>query len=145
MSKLVTVEGQVVVKQSGGLVVEHYEREFELDDGIGSEAEARSLIRKALIEPELRKSVDNFRRVRTMQVVSMADKKGKKESATELEKVVQEAVKLGCMPDSLEMYGDQASKVEAVKRAIKKKKEHDKTADKPKPDANGVADLGYID
>ena len=148
MVQVVKVEGEVRVKDGSGMSSQYYEREFELGDEISEVSVARSIIRKALIVEDLRKTVSGFKSVRTMQVVSMSKRGGKKEGSTKLEQLVSEATKLSAMPDNLDQYDTVRAKEEAIERSVAKKKQVDKSVKNNK--STGVAgstveDLGYID
>lgn len=142
MAIVVKVEGEVRVKDGTGVGTEFYEREFELDDSVGeNEGVVRSIIRKGFIVEDLRRSVKGYKSVRTMEVVSI-DKKDGKANTSELGELTSEAVKLGAVPDNLDLYGSEKSKADALRRSIEKKKESDKA---PAKKDEQVEDLGYID
>lgn len=140
----VKVSGEVVLKDGRGTEVKWYEREFDLDDSYGEEVGIlRSVIRKGMIEQDLRKSEDRFKAVRTMQVDSVEKVGGKAEAASELDKKLLEATKKGCVPDNLAAYGSDRSKIEALDRSLsrvgKKGKKSEKVGNAE------VIDEGYID
>lgn len=140
--KVAKVEGQVVVKDGSGLAVEFYEREFELDDAVKDEGMARAVIRKVLIEEDLRKSVENYKRVRTMSLVSLVDRAGKKENG-KLELLAMEAVQKGVVPENLNMYKSPEAKEKALEAALARPVKKVRKAE-PEVDS-GVVDEGYVD
>lgn len=140
MVQIVKVEGEARVRDGSNLTTEFYEREFEIND-MKSEGEIRSLVRKALIVDELKKTIKGFKSVRTMEIVDIKKKEGKKEDTTRLEDLMAEAMKLEAVPDNLDQYGSTKSKEEALERSIAKKKKADKAPKKKEQ----VEDLGYID
>lgn len=142
MAIVVKVDGEVRVREGNSLTTEYYQREFELDDSVGTdEGVIRSILRKGFIVEDLRKSVKGYKSVRTMGIVSVEKRNGKAE-VSELGKLTSEAVKRNAVPDNLDLYGSESAKIEALKRSIEKKKAHDKA---PVKKDEQVQDLGYID
>ena len=136
MNNVVKVEGELVVKDGTGSMIEFYEEEFILDSSI-SLGQARSLIRKGLITEKLRRSKDGFKRVRTCQVVDMSPTTEKAEGG-ELAKEMIKAVELGCVPGNIDSYKKPEDKLRAVKKAID-------THSKRKTPKSNVKDLGVVD
>lgn len=142
MAIAVKVGGEVRVRDGNSLTTEYYEREFELDDSVGTdEGVIRSILRKGFIVEDLRKTVKGYKSVRTMSIISIDQRPGKAE-VSELGKLTSKAVKSNAMPDNLDLYGSEAAKIEALKRSIEKKQSHDKAPVKKDEQVQG---LGYID
>jgi len=97
MAKKAVCEGEVVVKDGASSAIEFYTQEFILDDAVKSLEQARSMIQAGLINERLRKEVQNYRRVRTCQVVSF-ESTTEKAAHSELDKLLLKATELGCMP-----------------------------------------------
>lgn len=140
----VKVSGEVVLKDGRGTEVKWYEREFDLEDSYGEDVGVlRSVIRKGMIEYDLRKTEERFKAVRTMQVDSVEKVGGKGDVASELDKKLLEATKKGCVPDNLGAYGGEKAKIEALDRALsrvgKKGKKSEKVGNAE------VVDEGYVD
>lgn len=143
--KLVRVSGDVVVKDGSGLGKEYYERVFELDDAVDSEGVARSVIRRAMIEGELRRSVPGFVRVRTMQVDSMETVSGEKADGGRLERLAMAAVEAGVMPERMDLYRTDAAKERALEGALEGAKlRKARKAGRPRKGVD-VVDEGYVD
>lgn len=140
--KIAKVEGEVVVKDGSGLSVEFYEREFELDDAVKDEGMARAVVRKAMVADELRRSVEGYKRVRTMQLVSLEDRAGAKVGG-ELDRLVVKALEIDAVPENLEKYGSDESKKRAVKASIDRVEGARRR--KAKKGAVEVIDEGYVD
>lgn len=138
MVMTVKVEGEVRVRDGSNLTTEFYEREFDIDD-VENEGIARSVVRKALLGEDLRRTVRGFKSIRTMRVVDLSQKKGKKTEVTKLERLMAEAIKEDAVPDGLDQYGSADSKVAALERSLAKKRSPFRRPD------DGVEDLGYID
>lgn len=140
----VKVSGEVILKDGRGTEIKWYEREFDLGDEYGEDVGIlRSVIRKGIIEQDLRKTEGRFKSVRTMQVDSVERVGGKGESASELDTKLLEATKKGCVPENLAAYGSDKSKVEALDRALSRVVKKGKGSEKV---GNvDVIDEGYID
>jgi len=132
------IEGECIVKKAGGQMPEWYEAEFELDTD--EESIARSMIKKGYIRDHLRKTVDGFRRVRTVFIVSGKVVKERKEPIDDYEKKLKRAAKEGAMPEQLDNYGGKRQKEEALDRSYERK-----VSGKKKKKNSQVEDLGYID
>jgi hypothetical protein len=139
MSKLAKVEGEVIVKDGTGHAIEFYEQSFILDDAVKTAAQARLLIKKGLITERLRKSVTNFKRVRTCQVVEFTSSDAPAEQS-DMDKLFLRATELNCVPENIDNYKRPDFKEKALQKAIALAE--DRIA-KSKPDA--VQDLGYVD
>lgn len=142
--KVAKVEGEVVVKDGSGLSVEFYEREFELDDVVKDEAMARVVLRKTMVEDELRRSVEGYKRVRTMQVVSLEERDGEKKGGGELDKLVVKAVEMDVLPENLGVYRSTESKEKAITASIERAEVARKRRGRKKGEAE-VVDEGYVD
>lgn len=117
MPKKVTVEGEVIAKDGSYAVSEFYTEEFILDDAVKNEAQARSMIQAGLIADRLRKTVANFRRVRTCQVIGFESTQEKPESS-EMDKALLRATELGCVPENITNYRRPDHKLKALQNAI---------------------------
>jgi cell division protein FtsX len=122
MSKLVKVEGDVAIDNGVGVFIDTYEAEFILDDNINEIGIARSLIRKSMITPKLKKEITGFKHVRTMQVVSMEDTKEQAQENGEFQTLMLEAIELVCVPENLELRASEEAKIKTLKDAIRMKK-----------------------
>lgn len=139
MPKKVKVEGEVALRDNNSVVLEWFEREIILDDSVKTLEEARRIIKRGLINEELKK-MPNFKRVRTCQVVSFEDTTDKAENS-DLQKALIEATKLSCVPENLQNYRKEEDKVRALSQAIEKAK----ARAKKKPTKGNETDLGYVD
>lgn len=139
MSKLAKVEGELVTKDGTGTAIEFYEADFVLDDAVKDLKQARSIIRKGLITEHLRKSVKNFKRVRTCQVVDFAATEKQAEN-TELDKLLLKATQLNCVPENIDNYKRVDFKTKALEKAIEKALER-----KAKAKLDPMKDEGYVD
>lgn len=144
MSNVVLVEGEMISKDGTGKRFEFYEESFVIDAEVDSIPKARSLIRKALINDRLQKKADDkglvypdFRRVRTLQVVSFEPTKEKAEHS-ELDRAVLRAIELDCMPENLDNYKRADYKLKALQKAIAE-------AENRKQSKDNVTNLGFID
>lgn len=137
MSKIVKVEGEVVVKDGTGTALEFYEAEFVVDDAVENENQARAMIQNGLLGDKLRRTIDGYKRWRTCAVVSMG---ASQEAApdSDLDKALLEATKLGCVPENIENYRRPDYKLKALVAAI----DNHKKAKKPK---DAFKDEGYVD
>lgn len=140
MNNIFKVEGELVVKDGTGSMIEFYEEDFILDSSITKE-QGRALIRKGLITDKLRRSKEGFKRVRTCQVVDIAPTKEKAESS-KLSKAMIKAVDMGCVPANIDSYKNTEDKIKAVDRAIETQKKRNKAK---KPEKYPVKDLGVVD
>jgi len=137
MAKKAVCEGEVVVKDGASSAIEFYTQEFILDDAVKSLEQARSMIQAGLINERLRKEVQNYRRVRTCQVVSF-ESTTEKAAHSELDKLLLKATELGCMPENIESYKRPDFKAKALEKAIER---HLSRKDKKDP----MQDQGYVD
>lgn len=117
MAKSVTVEGEVVTRDGRGTAIEFYEKTFILDDAVQNESQARSVIRKGMITEALRKEVENFKHVRTCQVIEFKNTDEKPE-ASEVDQLLLKATQLGCVPDNIDNYKRADFKAKALEKAI---------------------------
>ena len=136
MNNLIKVEGELVVKDGTGSMIEFYEEEFVLDGSISKE-QARSLIRKGLITEKLRRTKEGFKRVRTCQIVDISPSNDKAEDS-ELSKAMIKAVELGCVPGNIDSYKKPEHKLKAIEKAIE-------AQNKRKTPKSNVKDLGVVD
>lgn len=139
MSKLAKVEGEVVVKDGTGQAVEFYEEEFILDDAVRDTNQARSIIKKGLISERLRRKVQNFKRVRTCQVIEFTTTDEVAEQS-DMDKLFLKATELNCVPENIDNYKRPDYKQKALERAIENAEKR-KASEKP----DSVQDLGYVD
>lgn len=144
MAKKAVVEGEVIVRNpNGGFDIEFYEETFTLDDSVESLPEARQIIRKGLIVEKLRKTVKNFKRVRTVEVVSF-DESQEQPDNSDLDKLLKKAAQLQCIPENIDNYKRPDFKLKALEKAIEKAEEMAKKH-KAKKKKDDVEDLGYVD
>ena len=122
MDNLVKVEGEMVCKDGTGRRFEFFEEDFVLS--VSDINQARALIRKAMIEERLRKKevtgaleYPDFRKVRTMQVISITPTDEKAEHS-ELDTAMLRAIELECIPDNLDNYKRPDYKLKALEKAI---------------------------
>lgn len=141
MSKKAYVEGEVLVKDGNTTNIEFYEEEFILDECVKDIAEARRVIKKALIQDRLQKKVSNFKRVRTCQVVKFEQSVEKSETS-DLDKIMYEAIELDCVPENITNYKRTDYKIKALEQAVANKKA--KLAG-IKPTKGNETDLGYVE
>lgn len=144
MGKLVIVEGEAMVRtESKAIMLDLFQEEFILDDSVKDENQALSVIRKGLLNSRLKKTVKNFVRARTSQVIEF---KGtdKKSDNSELDSKLVEAAQLDCVPASLESYASDKAKEKALEKSIDNAKKRKKNAAK-KAKESQVEDLGYVD
>jgi Holliday junction resolvasome RuvABC ATP-dependent DNA helicase subunit len=139
MGKSVKVEGQLAVKDGASIGLEFYEAEFLLDDAVKTEADARSLIQGGLISTHLKKTVPNFKRWRTCEVVSF-ESTSDKAANSELDALMLDAIKKDCLPENIDAYNGEENKVKALKKALESEKKR-----KAKVKKEEVIDEGYID
>ena len=139
MAKKAVCEGEVVVKDGSRSSIDFYTEEFILDDEVKSLEQARSMIQSGLISERLRKTVENYRRVRTCQIVSFTETKEKPEHS-ELDKLLLKATELNCIPENIESYKRPDFKAKALEKAIDRALER-----QAKQGKDNVQDLGYVD
>jgi hypothetical protein len=140
MGKLALVEGEVMVRTDAKtLNIDLYSEEFILDDDIKDINEARSVIKNGLLDERLKKTVKNYRKYRTYEIIEFKDT-DKKSEQSDYDKLMVKAVKNQCVPENLDSYATQEGKQKALERALdtKKKREAKKVKD-------NVEDQGYID
>jgi hypothetical protein len=137
MSNLIKVEGELVVKDGTGRMIEFYEEEFILD--VSDKNKARSLIRKGLITERLQKKTQGFKSVRTCQVISIEPTQEKSE-VSELSQVMLKAIDMGCVPENIDSYKRQDHKLKALQRAIEVAEKR-KASQKP----DNVKNEGVVD
>lgn len=151
MPKYAKVVGEYVTRgDHGGAAYWPYEEEFILDDSVPSLPYARSVIQKGLLNDKLReRGIANFKGWRTAQVVEFKETdEAVKEEETELQKLMAEATRLGCVPENLANYKRPDYKANALKRAIeafKKSRPKREEAARQARQAGVVQDHGYID
>jgi len=117
MDKLVKVEGELVVKDGTGRMIEFYEEEFILDESVDSVDKARSLIKKGLITERLQRKVSGFKAVRTVKVISIEDSEEKADDS-DLTKAMLKAIELNCVPQNIDSYKRTDYKLKALEKAI---------------------------
>ena len=139
MAKKAVVEGEIVLRDGNKTNIEFFEETFILDDAVQTLEQARQIIKKGLIAERFRK-MDNFKRVRTAQVISFENTSEAAESS-DLDKMLIEATKLNCIPENLQNYKRPDHKVKALAKAI----ESAKARAQKKPAKDNVTDEGYID
>lgn len=140
MPKKAVCEGEVVVKDGSRSSIEFYTEEFVLDDAVKNLEQARSMIQSGLISERLRRTVENYRRVRTCQVISFTETKDKAEHS-ELDKLLLKATELNCIPENIESYKRPDYKAKALEKAIERALERNEKQKK----SENVQDLGYVD
>lgn len=139
---LAKVEGEVFVRTDARATnIKFYEEEFVLDDDVKDIGQARVIIRKALLDERLKKSIEHYKKFRTCQVVSL-EPTDKKSDSGPVEKKMIEASKLNCVPENLDRYSDSKSKEKALDKAIETKKKRGRPAKKDKFE---VEDHGIVD
>lgn len=140
MAKKAIVEGEVLVKEGNTTNIEFYTEEFILDDAVDTLEEARRLIKKALISDRLQRTVSNFKRVRTCQIIEFGNTTEKAENS-ELDQVMLKAVELNCVPENITNYKRTDHKIKALQKAIENKiaKDAEKKAAK-----SNETDLGLV-
>ncbi|UOF77781.1 hypothetical protein [Caudoviricetes sp.] len=141
MAKKAIVEGEVLVKEGNTTNIEFYTEEFVLDDVVDSLEEARRLIKKALISDRLQRTVKNFKRVRTCQVIEFGGTTEKAENS-ELDQLMLQAVELDCVPENIGSYKRTDYKIKALQKAIESKIA--RNAEKKTAKGNET-DLGMVD
>lgn len=118
MSKKVKAEGEYVVKDGyKSSSICFYEEEFILDDAVGSLSQARSMLQAGMMAERLRRTVENFVRVRTCQVVSFEETTESPENG-DLDKILLRATELGCVPENIGNYKRPDYKIKALQNAI---------------------------
>lgn len=118
MGKFVKVEGEAYIRRDTKTVlIDIYEEDFILDDSVESADEARSIIRKGLLDDRLKKTLENYKKFRTCQVLEFKETKDKPEGGR-VDKLLVEATKLQCAPDNLSSYGSPKAKEKALEKAI---------------------------
>ena len=140
MAKKAVAEGEVLVKDGNTTNIEFYTEEFVLDDAVADLAEARRLIKKALISDRLQRTVPNFKRVRTCQVIEFGATSEAAENS-ELDQLMLKAVELDCVPENITSYKRSDHKAKALQRAIDAKISKD--AEKKAAKGNET-DLGLV-
>lgn len=141
MGKKAKCEGEVIVVQNNAKSVEFYTEEFVLDDSVPDIAQARCIIQGGLIDERLRRNVKGYKRWRTCDVVSFEGTSDKPEAEeTELQKLLMEATRLGCLPDTIDSYRRADHKAKALQKAIDNHKSR-----MAKPEKSNTQDMGYID
>lgn len=140
MAKLVKIEGEVMVRSQEGkaTLIDLYEEEFILE-GVESEAQARSIIKNGLLSERLRKNTKGYKRFRTYEVTSFEDT-DKKSDSSELDKLLVEASKKGCLPDNLDNYKSAAAKTKAIQKALKVYEDRKKAKKKNSESLSGAID-----
>jgi len=145
MGMLAKVEGEVFVRTDAKTTnIQFYEEEFILDDDIKDIAIARSIIRKAMIHDRLRKTIKNYKKFRTCQVISLKPVSTKAET-TDVERKMIEAAKLNCVPMNLDSYATDQSKEKALDKAIESAKVRKAQVKKTGKKDIQIEDEGYID
>lgn len=144
MSQMVKVEGEVVYSSHKSQMVEFYSEEIDLPDSVTSKAQARSMLKAGLLADVLRKKVNGFKRVRTIEVTGMTQGEGKA-TDEEYKKLLMEANQLACVPEGLERYKEGAARENALKKAIDKAKERLKKAAAKKAKEDGKLEDGFVD
>ena len=137
MANLVQVEGEVVVKDGSGKMIEFYTENFILD--VEDKNKCLSLIRKGLITDRLRKKTEGFKQVRTCQIVDIKYTDEKPEN-DELTKVMLRAIELGCVPENIDNYKRPDYKLTALQKAIEN---YEKRKKEQKPD--NVVNEGVVE
>jgi len=96
------VKGDARVVEGTGLTTRPYEREFTIND-VSGDGIARSIIKKTMLPDNLRETMPGYKSVRRMDIENVVQKKGKKpkEEVTDVEVLMEEALKLGAVPDGL--------------------------------------------
>jgi hypothetical protein len=140
MPKKAKVEGEVAIRDNNSVLLEWFEREIVLDDSVKTLEEARRIIKRGLLVEEMKKTIPNFKRIRTCQVVSFEDTSDLPDSS-ELTKLLTEATKLNCLPENLQNYRKEEDKIRMLASAIEKSK----AKAKKKPARGEETDLGYVD
>jgi len=119
MAKLAKCEGQLVKKESGGMVNEYFETEFVLSDEVKDVHQARSIIQAGLLHERLIKDVPQYKNWRECQVVSLESTNAKAETG-EFEQLLLKCSEAGCVPENLSSYSSDASKIKALTKAIER-------------------------
>lgn len=116
-----TVEGEYITTEGE---LDEYEKKFILDEP--EEGLARAIIQNSLIHNTLKKdkSLKDYRRWKTCQIVECKEVSGEKESEIDpkLQKLISEATNLGCMPPNFNSLKRDDTKIKKLEDAIEKKK-----------------------
>lgn len=119
MAKIAKCEGQLVKKESGGMVNEYFETEFVLSDEVKDVHQARSIIQAGLLHERLMKDVPFYKNWRECQVVSLETTNAKADTS-EFEQLLLKCSEAGCVPENLSSYSSDASKVKALTKAMER-------------------------
>lgn len=149
-----TVEGEFIT-QGKMATTRYYEATVDLE--IEDVAVARGVIQNGLITDILRRKEENFKRVRTCQIVKtekIEDSKDQKAEADsgdvdpDVAKLLAEATELGCVPVNYASYGDDKTRklqlTNAINRKIKRMEKQD-AKDGKQSKEKAVIDQGFID
>jgi len=140
MGKQVKVEGEVFIRTNAKtMILKFYEEDFILDDEILTLEQARSFIKKGLIKERLRKKIEGFKGVRTCQVIEFKDT-DKKPEVSKYEALLVKAQKANCLPQSLDNYADEESKIRALNKALDSEKKR-----KAQKKNTAPVEEGYVD
>ena len=117
MSTVYKVEGDYrYINEDGVKDVKKFNSSITLSEGLESQ-EALSVIKKLLPETLAKKDKD-FRSLRTCSIKDISESK-QESKPSELETLLEEAVKLNCMPAKLDAYTTEESKIKILKKEIK--------------------------
>lgn len=144
MSKIAKVEAQIIVKAGKQADLEFHDIDISIPDSIETLDKAQHfVVNSGLVTEKLRK-IENFKSVRTQKVVKIEEVKGEKadDKPSKLEELLLVATEKGCVPESLERYKKEDSKVKALEQAIEG---YDKRVKRQKKKKSNVTDQGYID
>lgn len=133
MGKLVKASGQWLAKDGTGIAICYYDEEFIMDDSVQTLAQARSILHAGLMTQRMQEKSEeyqNFKRVRTCEVVSFEEVK-EKSTMSELEMLMLRASELECIPENIDSYKRPDYKSKALKQAIENA---EKRLKKVKPD-----------
>ncbi len=142
MTNKAIIEGEVILRDGRGSECAFYELEIDIPDTITTTDKARMYITRGGVASDLlKKEYNNFKSVRTCQVLTVTTGEAGKE-LTELEALTLEAVELGCVPENLDNYKRKDYKAKALQKAIDS---HKARAEKAKKKKSNVVDEGFVD
>lgn len=142
--KIAKVEGQLTLKDGKQVDLDYYECEVLVPDEVDTTDKAQFFIVRGGLTREAMKKTPNFKSIRTQTVVSLEDAKGDDDrEPTLIETLLMQAAALSCVPESLDAYKTDKSKIKALQDAIERAE-----ARKAKLKAKGKGQellSGYID
>jgi len=139
--KKAIIEGELLLKSGKQTDIEFYETSVLIPDTVTTlDGAQHYTVRSGLVREAMRKA-KNFKAIRTQKVIRIEDiKDDENREMSELEELLVVAAGLSCIPEGLDAYKKDDSKVKALQKAIERAEERKKKQKNKSKELSGYVD-----